>query len=97
MSLNRCEQLLLEYVERNRDERQYCIHKVQRLATLNPSPHVAAERLDGELWGYYVERARVVPALREVAGIDGMTRTSMRNLAEYLLHLWAPQKPNTMR
>lgn len=94
VSLNRCEQLLLEYVERSGEERQYCIHKVQSLAK-SFSPHLAAERLDGELWRYFLERASVVPALREFIKVEGAARTSMRNLAEYLLHLWAPARPKS--
>lgn len=90
VSLNRCEQLLFEYVERSPEERQYWLHKVRILAELYPSAHVAAERLEAELWRYFVERAPVVASLREFTKSEGKARTSMRNLAEYLLRLWGP-------
>jgi hypothetical protein len=90
VSLNRCEQLLYEYVEKHPEERQYWLHKVQRLAAGSETQHVAANKLDAELWYYLQERAAVVPALKPYAGAK---RTSMKNLAEYLLRSWAPPKP----
>jgi len=93
VSLNRYEQLLFEYVERSPEERQYWVHKVRVLAESDPSPHLAAERLDGELWRYFMERAPNVSTLKEFTKLQGTARTSMRNLAEYLLRLWGPVKP----
>jgi len=93
VSLNRCEQLLFEYVEKHPEERQYWMHKVRGTAGASDSSHVAAERLDTELWRYFLERAAVVPILKQFARDQGLARTSMRNLAEYLLRLWAPPKP----
>ena len=49
---------------------------------------MAAVRLDGELWRYYEERSAVVTSFREAARVEGLQRTSMKNLAELLLRLW---------
>jgi hypothetical protein len=92
VSLNRCEQLLYDYVEKHPEERQYWIHKVRSLAQLSQDKHVIAERAELELWRYFQERAAVVPVLKEFARTQGSGRTSMRNLAEYLLRMWAPPK-----
>lgn len=92
VSLNRCEQLLFDYVEKHPEERQYWLHKVRGTATASDSTHLAAERLDAELWRYFLERAAVVPNLKQFARDQGVKRTSMRNLAEYLLRLWGPPK-----
>lgn len=92
VSLNPCEQLLYDYVEKHPEERQYWMHKVRGTAELCASPYTAAERLDIDLWAYFKERAAVVPVFKEFAARQGLARTSMRNLAEYLLRLWAPPK-----
>lgn len=93
MSLNRCEQLLFDYIEHHPEERQYWLHKVRSTSGGDLSSHHLAERLDAELWSYFIERASVVPLLREYARVEGATRTSMRNLAEYLVRLWIPSRP----
>ena len=57
------------------------------------SDHEAARRLEEELWAYVVERSAVVNPFRDVAQSEGLPRTSMRNLAEYILRLWTvPRK-----
>ena len=93
VSLNRCEQLLFDYLEKHPEERQYWMHKVRQAADLCADPHAASLRLDTDLWFYFRERAAIVPVLKDFARSQGQERTSMRNLAEYLLRLWAPQKP----
>ena len=45
-----------------------------------------------ELWRYLEERSAVASPFREIAQREGLSRTSLRNLAEYLLRLWAPVK-----
>lgn len=55
--------------------------------------HAAAERLQQELWAYYVERSAVAAPFREIAQREGLQRTSMRNLAEYLIRLWTVPRP----
>ncbi len=93
VSLNRCEQALFEYVEKHPEERQFWLNKVQGL-TPSSSMHLAADRLEIDLWRYFLERASVVPALRDFVRHHGSQRTSMRNLAEYWIRLWAsPKRP----
>ena len=93
MSLNRCEQRVFDYWERHRDERQFWIEKVRGAAKIAPDYHVAATRLEGELWRYFVERSGVVAVFREAARHEGLQRTSMKNLAELAIRLWAEPKP----
>lgn len=93
MSLNRCEQLLFDYIEHSPEERQYWLHKVRGTGRVEMSSHRAAEKLDAELWRYFAERASLVPTLREYTRVEGPAKTSMRNLAEYLLRLWVPWQP----
>ena len=90
MSLNRTEQRLFDYVQRHAEERQYWQAKVQSIVKAEPDRHLAANRLDAELWHYHRERSAVVPEMRDAARHEGLARTSMKNLAEYLLRLWAP-------
>jgi hypothetical protein len=89
VSLNRSEQSLLDYVEKHSEERQYWLHKVRADAAGCTNDHEAATVLEPELWRYYVERSQVVPIFIEHAQREGLRRTSMRNLAEYLIRLWA--------
>jgi hypothetical protein len=93
MSLNRFEQRMFDYWAGHRDERQFWQEKVRAAATIAPDWHVAAARLDGELWHYYVERSGVVPGFREASRHEGLRRTSMKNLAELVLRLWMDPKP----
>jgi hypothetical protein len=92
MSLNRSEQRLFDYVQAHPEERHHWEAKVRNIDAAMRDPHAAANRLESELWRYYQERNSVVPALREVALREGMQKTSMKNLAEYLLRLWAPPR-----
>jgi len=93
MSLNRSEQMIFDYLQRHVEERQYWQEKVRAEARRSPDDHVAADRLQVELWRYYVERSAVVAPFREVAQREGLPRTSMRNLAEYLIRLWTAPRP----
>lgn len=69
------------------------MRKVQSLSGDEPDPDRIAFRLEAELWRYYLERAAVVPEFKEAASREGLGRTSMRNLAELLLRLWAKPRP----
>jgi hypothetical protein len=55
--------------------------------------HVAAARLEAELWRYYEERSAVAAPFKEAARMEGLQRTSMRNLAELLIRLWTEPRP----
>ncbi|ATC64924.1 hypothetical protein CMV30_13635 [Nibricoccus aquaticus] len=91
MSLNRCEQQLFDYVQRNPEERHYWEQKVRGLAAAQADAHALSMTLDGELWRYLEERARVVAEFRD-HGAPGAKRVSLRNLAEYLLRVWVEPK-----
>lgn len=93
VSLNRSEQQIFNYIEANRDERHFWEQKVRDFAAKHADLAEAAVALDGVLWRYYVERAGVVPALKQEAERVGLRRVSMRNLAEYLLRLWVAPRP----
>lgn len=80
--------MIFDYWEGNPDERHFWQEKVRTTAKSCPDDHEAARRLEAELWAYYVERSGVVAPFREVAAREGLARTSMRNLAEYLIRLW---------
>ena len=93
MSLNRSEQMTLDYVLLHKEERQYWHDKVRSVAESMGDEHEAAARLDLDLWHYYVERSQVVEPFRQTVQREGLKRTSMRSLAEYMLRLWLPPKP----
>ena len=87
MALNQIEQRLFEYVRANPEEKHFWEQKVRALAAAHPDDFAAGAALDAEIRAYVAERARVVRSLADLpAGI------SMRNLAEYLLRVWAPPR-----
>lgn len=92
MSLNRCEQRVFDYLQGHPEERQYWIGKVQTVCR-NSEEHAAALRLEQELWRYYEERSAVAAPFKEAAQVEGLRRTSMRNLAELLVRLWTEPRP----
>jgi hypothetical protein len=89
MSLNRYEQALFSYWEKQPDERRHWQAKVAELSRVPGQPGEAARALERELWDHFVERSPHVPALREL-GTGGLRRLSLLNLAEHLLRLWGP-------
>ncbi|MEX2045467.1 MAG: hypothetical protein WD941_08955 [Opitutus sp.] len=93
MSLNRPEQRVFDYLQVHADERQYWVGKVQSVFKAADDRHAAAMRLDAELWRYYVERSAVAIPFKDAARLEGLRRTSMKNLAELLLRLWAESRP----
>ena len=94
MSLNRCEQRIFDYVQSQADEGHFWKQKVQKMCSSESGDlHEVAVRLEVELWRYYEERSGVVSSFREAARIEGLQRTSMRNLAELLIRLWTEPRP----
>jgi hypothetical protein len=93
MSLNRSEQMLYDYVQGQRDERQYWHNKVQSIVDQSVEVSSAVARLDSELWRYYLERSEVASVFIAAARAHGLKRTSMKNLAEYLIRLWTEPRP----
>ena len=98
MSLNRSEQVLYDYVQLHREERQFWQDKVRAIVTRSLDIPAAVSRLDLELWRYFEERSAVVPVFMAAARSLGARRISMKNLAEYLVRLWTeprPKKPSS--
>lgn len=93
MSLNRCEQRVFDYLQRHPEERHYWQGKFQAAAKAAADDHVAAAKLEPELWRYYEERSAVAAPFREAVRHEGLQRTSMRNLAELLIRLWTEPRP----
>ena len=93
MSLNRSEQLLHDYVQQHREERQFWQNKVRAIVTGSGDTPAAVARLDSELWRYFEERSSVVPVFVSAARAFGTKRISMKNLAEYLIRLWTEPRP----
>jgi hypothetical protein len=93
MSLNRCEQRIFDYIQGHPDERHYWFNKVQTVCRNAGDVHLAAARLDSELWRYYEERSAVAAPFKEAARLEGLARTSMKNLAELLVRLWTEPRP----
>ena len=89
MSLNRYEQAVFDYWEKEPDERRHWQSKVAAIALQASGPGEVARALDRDLWDYFSERAQHVPVFRDlVAG--GLRRVSLLNLADHLLRLWGP-------
>jgi len=97
VSLNRSEQTLCDYVMQHPEERHFWQQKVRDAAQQSADDHAAARRLEADLWAYHVERSGVVEPFRSNAAREGLARTSMRNLAEYLLRLWTAPRPKPAR
>jgi len=97
MSLNRYEDALYRYWEREPEERRHWQAKVVALAAGTALRGELARALERELWEYFQERSSQVPLFRDLAGI-GLRRVSLLNLAEHLFRLWGPPprpKPNS--
>ncbi len=92
MSLNPSEQMVFDYVQSHPEERHYWSEKVRTTSAGFTDGYAAAAALENELWRYLVERSAVASPFREVAQREGLRRTSMKNLAEHLIRLWAPPK-----
>jgi hypothetical protein len=90
MSLNRYEQFLFDYWERQPDERRHWQAKTLEAAKARSGAvGEAARLLERQLWDYFVERSAQVPALAELSR-GGVPRISLQNLAELMLRLWGP-------
>ncbi len=93
MGLNRVEQMIFDYVQTHRDERQFWQAKVQSIQQKYPDAHAFAHRLELEIWAYFRERAAVSGELRESSPRDAPVRVSVRGLAEYWIRLWTTPRP----
>ena len=88
MSLNRYEQAIFDYWDKQPDERRHWVAKVAEM-TRSQSATGAARPLERELWEYFTERRQHVPQLA-APSIQGLTRVSLLNLAEHVIRLWGP-------
>ena len=94
MSLNRCEEALLRYVTDRADEKRFWLARVLEWDRASGPLEARVAGLDGQLREYAAERGRADPSLADTFGAG---RVSMRNLAEHLLGLWTPPKPQPKR
>ncbi|HYC71252.1 MAG TPA: hypothetical protein VEB66_08610 [Opitutaceae bacterium] len=88
MSLNRYEQAVFDYWDRQADEKRYWRAKVEAATRSGGSPEIT-RGLERELWSYAKERSAHVPSLHDLPGA-GAGRVSFLNLAELLVRLWGP-------
>ena len=88
MSLNAREQMVFDYVQTHPEERHYWFEKVHKTCAASTDDFEAVRMLEQDLWRYFEERSAVAAPFRDVARREGLSRTSMKNLAEYLVRLW---------
>lgn len=93
MSLNRYEQRVFDYLQGHPEERHHWQQKFRTVSKDVGDDHIAAMRLENELWRYYEERSAIVPVFKDAARHEGLARISLRNLAELLLRLWTEPRP----
>jgi len=92
MSLNRYEQVLFDYWEKQPDEKRHWQDKVLALTRATEgTAGLLARQLERELWAHLVERSQHVPALRNLR-LDSVHRVSLLNLAEHVIRLWGPPR-----
>jgi hypothetical protein len=93
MSLNRSEQMILDFVQSHADERQFWQDKVRSVSRGAQNHFDAVTALEPELWAYYAERSRYTEPFKGTVLREGLRRISMKSLAEHWVRLWAPPKP----
>ena len=81
--------MIHDYLHAHPDELRHWREVVRREAGRAADAHGAAVVLERELRRYHEERAAVAEPFRGVALREGPPRTSLRNLAELLIRLWA--------
>src|SRR3982751_676243 len=89
MSLNRYEQTMFNYWQKQPDELNHWKSKVVDAAKASAAPGEIARDLERELWEYFAERSQHVSLFRDLSP-GGLRRVSLLNLAEYVLRLWGP-------
>lgn len=89
MSLNRYEQLLFDYIERNDDEKRFWVGRVLEIASRGDRLEGLVLDLNNDLWDYFEERARFETIFSDLKFHEGDRKISMLNLSEYLLKMWA--------
>ena len=94
MSLNRFEQAVFDYLQTHPEELRHWENKVSERAARGV---LSAPTLADELWEYARERAAHAQPFRDWAERGGGPRSSLLNLAEYLLRIWGPVVPKRKR
>ena len=89
MSLNKYEQSLFDYIDRQTEERRYWHGKILEATRVSHDFGVLARELERDMWEYYKERSQQVAGLRHL-NADGLQRVSLLNLTEHLLRRWGP-------
>jgi hypothetical protein len=89
--------MIYDYLQGHPEERHFWQEKVRSAAKNSADDHAAADRLQGDLWAYYVERSAVAEPFKDTVRREGLQRTSMRNLAEYLIRLWTVPRAKPKR
>ena len=87
VSLNRYEQAIFEYLQSHPEEGRHWENKV---ATRAARGELRASILAEELWDYVRERSVHTQPFRDWAARGGVQRSSLLNLAEYMIRLWGP-------
>jgi hypothetical protein len=90
MSLNRYEQLLFDYIERNNDEKRFWEGRVLEIARQGLRRESLVMDLNSQLWDYFEERARFEACFIDLKFHEGDRKISMISLSEYLLKMWLP-------
>jgi hypothetical protein len=90
MSLNRYEQAVYDYLQAHPEELRHWENKIAGRAARGG---LSATALAEELWEYLRERAAHTQPFRDWAERGGVPRSSLLNLAEYLLRMWGPVPP----
>ena len=90
VSLNRYEQILLDYFRDNQDESDYWQVVARDLGHSHPNQIARVQELSRLLWAYFRERADHVAPFSHVFNREGQSVISMHNLAHYLIERWTP-------
>ncbi|MCH6255999.1 hypothetical protein MLD52_05530 [Puniceicoccaceae bacterium K14] len=93
MSLNRYEQLLLDYVEMRDEEKRFWLARVIEIWKRGGNSERAVLDLNAQLWEYFEERSRYESPFREIVLREGRAKISMISLSEYLLKMWTVSTP----
>jgi len=87
VSLNRYEQAIFEYLQSHPEEGRHWENKV---ATRAAAGGLRATVLAEELWDYVRERGAHTQPFCDWAAGGGVPRSSLLNLAEYMIRRWGP-------
>ena len=90
MSLNRYENIMMDYLESHAEEKRYWEARVLEIDRRGGRRESKVLDLNSLLWEYFEERSRFESPFRELVIHEGVKKISMLNLSEYLLRMWTP-------